>query len=200
MYLEPGSKLPLGWYWGKLGDALVQRKAYVEIDNGQSYKRVTVQLHGRGVILRDVIQGSNITTKKQYVLHTDDFLVAEIDAKVGGFGIVPAEANEAIVSSHYFIFEVNSELLLLPFLESFIRTGYITKGVSQFVRGSLNYAAIRPHHVLGIDFPFAPKKAQEELIHQMRMIDKAKAAIESQLEAVNALPLALLRHALNGES
>ena len=32
--------------------------------------------------------------------------MAEIDAKVGGFGIVPEALNDSIVSSHYFLFVV----------------------------------------------------------------------------------------------
>jgi type I restriction enzyme S subunit len=48
--------------------------------------------------------------------------VAEIDAKVGGFGIVPETLDGAIVSSHYFLFGLDESKLDRRFLDYFIRT------------------------------------------------------------------------------
>ena len=53
--------------------------------------------------------GAEIKTKRQQRVQAGDLLVAEIDAKVGGFGIVPAGLAGAIVSSHYFLYEVDTE-------------------------------------------------------------------------------------------
>src|SRR5688572_23890561 len=80
-------------------------------DGFTEYKRCRVQLHAQGIVLRDAIPGAEIKTKKQQVCKAGDFLVAEIDAKVGGFGIVPDDLDGAIVSSHYFLFDVNEEQL-----------------------------------------------------------------------------------------
>ena len=55
-----------------------------------------------------------------------DFLVAEIDAKVGGFGIVPDDLDGAIVSSHYFLFEVDERNSIRHFLDYFIRDSSIS--------------------------------------------------------------------------
>ena len=43
----------------------------------------------QGIVLRDEVTGALIKTKSQQVCRAGEFLVAEIDAKVGGFGIVP---------------------------------------------------------------------------------------------------------------
>src|SRR3990170_4383502 len=87
---------------------LIHRKEFIEIGDLENYKRCRVQLHAQGIILRDIVPGAEIKTKKQQVCKADDFLVAEIDAKVGGFGIVPEELDGAIVSSHYFLFEIDN--------------------------------------------------------------------------------------------
>ncbi|HLB70162.1 MAG: hypothetical protein OIN88_15110 [Candidatus Methanoperedens sp.] len=50
--------------------------------------------------------------------------MAEIDAKIGGFGIVPPELGGAIVSSHYFLFVLDEARLDRRFLDFFIRTPY----------------------------------------------------------------------------
>jgi type I restriction enzyme, S subunit len=87
-----------------------------------SYKRPRVQLHAQGIVQRDEVPGALIKTKAQQVCRAGEFLVAEIDAKVGGFGIVPASLDGSIVSSHYFLFLVDEAKLTLGFLDYFIRT------------------------------------------------------------------------------
>ena len=60
----------------------------------------------------------------------------QIDAKVGGFGMVPVELDGAIVSSHYFLFEINPEQLDYRFLEYYIRTTAFQSQIS--AQGSTN--------------------------------------------------------------
>lgn len=50
-----------------------------------------------GKVIRDIVKGAEIKTKKQQFCKKGDFLVAEIDAKIGGFGIVPENLDRAIV-------------------------------------------------------------------------------------------------------
>jgi hypothetical protein len=64
-----------------------QRRTFVSIDDFTEYKRCRVQLHAQGIVLRDTVLGAEVKTKKQQVCQAGDFLVAEIDAKVGGFGM-----------------------------------------------------------------------------------------------------------------
>lgn len=189
--------IPTTWSWKPLSKALTHRREYIEIDDGVCYQRVKVQLHGRGIVPRDIVPGAEIKTKKQKVLKANDFLVAEIDAKMGGFGIVPSALTGAIVSSHYFTFELDAEQLLPEYLAAFIRVGYITKGIELSVRGSLNYAAIRPAHILKMPFPFAPLPAQRDIIESMDAAQAAVLAAQHQLETLQSLPGAILRASIN---
>lgn len=104
------------WPLVTLGEVLTHRKDFIQINDLDTYKRCRVQLHAQGIILRDSVAGAEIKTKKQQVCKAGEFLVAEIDAKVGGFGIVPVELNGAIVSSHYFLFGINESRLDRRFL------------------------------------------------------------------------------------
>lgn len=190
--------IPDSWHWGFLSKALRHRREFITIDDNTQYRRVTVQLHGRGIVARDTVMGDQIKTKQQKLLRANDFLVAEIDAKMGGFGIVPAPLAGAIVSSHYFTFEIDSDLLLPGFLDAFIKVGFITKSVENSVRGSLNYAAIRPAHVLRMRFPFAPIPDQERVIERMASAELAIAAAQYQFETLQSLPGAIIREAVKG--
>lgn len=148
----------------ELGTVIKQRKESIVIDDAKIYKRCRVKLYGNGVVLRDPdgIEGKEIKTKKQQVCKTNDFLVAEIDAKFGGYGIVPTELNGAIVSSHYFLFEIDTTQLLSEFLEIVVKCNDFSKQVKS--TGSTNYSAIRPYHVLGYLIPLPSLEEQNILV------------------------------------
>jgi type I restriction enzyme S subunit len=149
------------WEIVSLEKVIKHRKEFIEIDESKEYKRCRVKLHVQGIELRDIIQGSAIKTKKQQLCKTNDFLVAEIDAKVGGFGIVPENLDGAIVSNHYFLFEVDNRLDK-GFFEYFIRTPDFRDQV--IARGSTNYAAIRPRDVLAYQIHLPPLEEQRRLV------------------------------------
>jgi type I restriction enzyme S subunit len=130
---------PSVWPRARLGELVRHRKEFITIDDLASYRRPRVKLHAQGVVVRDEVPGALIKTKAQQVCRTGDFLVAEIDAKMGGFGLVPEALAGAIVSSHYFLFEIDETRLARRFLDWFIRTPPFLEQVS--AQGTTNYAA-----------------------------------------------------------
>lgn len=150
------------WKYVPLGDAVIHRKEFIEIDDLSKYKRCRVQLHARGVVLRDEVEGGQIKTKRQQICHANEFLVAEIDAKMGGFGLVPPALAGAVVSSHYFLFSPQTAKLDPHFLGYYCRTAAFKDQVIS--RGSTNYAAIRPSHVLGYTIPLPPLEIQRRIV------------------------------------
>jgi len=151
-----------GWPTVKLGEVLRHRKEFITIDDVVSYRRPRVQQHGKGVVLRDEVPGALIKTKAQQVCRCGEFLVAEIDAKVGGFGIVPDALHGCIVSSHYFLFEIQRQQLDVQFLAYFVQTPGFLEQVN--AQGSTNYAAIRPSHVLNYEIRLPPLSEQRRVV------------------------------------
>lgn len=166
----------------ELGTVIKQRKESIVIDDAKIYKRCRVQLYGNGVVLRDPdgIEGKEIKTKKQQVCKTNDFLVAEIDAKFGGYGIVPTQLNGAIVSSHYFLFEIDTTKLLSEFLSIVVKCNDFSKQVKS--TGSTNYSAIRPYHVLGYLIPLPTLEEQRQIVqaYNDRIIEAKRLEDESK--------------------
>src|SRR5659263_114298 len=158
---------------GGAGEVIKHRNQFIQIDDLENYKRCRVQLHAQGIVLRDIVLGAEIKTKKQQVCRTGEFLVAEIDSKIGGFGIVPSELDGAIVSSHYFLFVTDEIRLDRRFLDFFIRTPYFREQVK--AQGSTNYAAIRPSDVLGYKIPLPPLPEQSLIVGR---IEELAAKIE----------------------
>jgi type I restriction enzyme S subunit len=164
-----------GWPLVPLGDVLTQRKEFIQISDSLKYKRCRVQLHAQGIVLRDEVPGIEIKTKAQQVCREDEFLVAEIDAKVGGFGIVPSGLEGAIVSSHYFLFAADPSVLDVRFLDYYIKTAAFRDQVT--AQGSTNYAAIRPSHVLAYIMPLPSLEEQRRIVERILVFAKKHAQI-----------------------
>lgn len=162
-------------YWAEvaLGDLLRHRKEFFTIDELATYKRCRVQLHAQGVILRDRITGAEIKTKTQQACRAGEFLVAEIDAKVGGYGIVPDDLDGAIVSGHYFLFQIDDRKLDRRFLHYFCRTPGFQEQIT--AKGTTNYAAIRPGDVLNYRIALPPLDEQRRIVAR---IEELAAKIE----------------------
>lgn len=166
------------WQRKPLSNFVRQRTEEVLLEDDEEYQRVTVRLKSRGIEPRDRIHGSQVKTKKQYRIHAHDLLVAEIDAKVGGYGIVPPELDGAVVSGHYFAYEIDQSLLDRRFLGFWLKTDDPLSQVLPFVRGALNYAAVRAYDFAKIEIPFPPLPEQERIAnileHALARISEAR--------------------------
>ncbi|WP_017364637.1 restriction endonuclease subunit S [Methylococcus capsulatus] len=179
------------WPVVPLAEVLRHRKEFITINDTQQYKRCRVQLHAKGILLRDIVSGADIKTKKQQVCRAGEFLVAEIDAKMGGFGLVPAELHGAVVSSHYFLFELDESCLDARYLDHYCRTERFRTQVE--AQGSTNYAAIRPADVLGYTIPLPPLAEQQALVARLDALAEKTRQVEAHLEAAERDAERLLR-------
>ena len=190
-----------GWQNARLSDVVAHRKQFITIDDTVSYKRPRVQLHAQGVVLRDELPGALIKTKTQQVCRSGELLVAEIDAKVGGFGIVPESLDGSIVSSHYFLFAIDDSKLDRRFLDYFVRTPTFRDQVE--AQGSTNYAAIRPAHVLGYDIPLPPLPEQQRIVARIEQlavnIDEARTLRRQSAAEAGALAASHAHRVFAGE-
>ena len=110
------------WKSVPLGEVIAHRSEFIEIKADEIYSRCRVQTSARGVVLRDRVEGSMIKTRRQQVCLAGEFLVAEIDAKMGGYGIVSPDLDGAIVSSHYFLYGIDESRLSKSFLNWYSKT------------------------------------------------------------------------------
>ena len=194
--------LPAGCKWVPMGEFLTLARDCFIIDDDQEYRLVTVKLHGKGIVPRSRLRGSQIKMKEQQRIHANQLLVAEIDAKFGGFGIVPVELEGAIVSGHYFLYNVDTAKVSPQFLECFISSDILTEQIQRYIKGALNYSAIRPHHLLQVRFPLPVENAddvQDAVIRKLAQIRRIQVHAERQLEAAGALARAVMKEAFDYE-
>ena len=182
------------WPIIRMREAIRERVNWIEIQDGMFYQRVTARVRNQGIELRDRIVGSFVKTKRQKLCQANDLLVAEIDAKVGGFGLIPAAADGAIVSSHYFLFEVDRSRVDLNWFDHVIRDGRLQRQVDAV--GSTNYAAIRPRDVGAFQIPLPPIPEQRAIASVLGAVEAAIARTKALIDAVGKAKHAIMRELL----
>lgn len=168
----------------KFSEIMKEDKQYNIIDDAREYQRVRVQWYGKGVIKRDKILGRKLKTKKQKVAKTGQFIVAEIDAKNGSFGVIPKELDGSIVSSHYFLFDLDKSRVSSKYFDYLIRHGPYKEIIQPRVKGTTNYAAIRPQDVLDLAVPLPSIEVQNIIVER---IAKQESIIENASKTASAI-------------
>jgi type I restriction enzyme M protein len=111
-----------GWKQVRLGRVLRRRKDACEIENGVTYKRLRIQVKGRGVVLRDECDGASIGTKRQFVVRQGQFVLSKIDARNGAFGVVPEEADGAVITGNFWAYDVDHSEIVPSLLQYLTRS------------------------------------------------------------------------------
>ena len=166
----------------KMGQFLKLRKEFFSINDSEEHQLATVQIHSRGIRERSRMLGVEIKTKKQQRIKAGDLLVAEIDAKVGGYGVVPPDLDGAIVSGHYFLYEIDQNQITSEYLDFYLKTGYPEQDLQQFVKGSVNYAAIRSQHFSELKIPLPSLEIQSSIVEKLFFIQR-------RIEEINILQI-----------
>lgn len=169
------------WEERPLEEAIRHRSEFFLINDPDTYRRVTVQTGAKGIVPRDQVTGFEIKTKKQQAIKADEFLVAEIDAKVGGYGIVPKEHEGAVVSSHYFLFSLDREQIDPRWLHWGCKRPQFQDQIR--ARGSTNYASIRLEKVLNVRLPLPPVDEQHRIVAKLDAAAERIARIEAAQSA-----------------
>lgn len=184
-----------------LSEILTYKNNFIKIDDSKQYKRVKIKLHRQGMVLRDEVKGYEIKTKSQQVCKAVQFLVAEIDAKVGGYGIVPEELEGAVVSSHYFLFDIDVNKVDLNYFEICMRSDYFFSQIK--AEGSTNYASIRPKDVLKINIPLPSLEEQKLIAQKVNHFLNNKKELDSLTntneELIQKLRSSILQEAVQGK-
>lgn len=172
----------LDWPLVRLKEGVRHRADWVELDDEKLYRRVTARVRNQGVKLRDEVPGFRIDTKRQQLCRAGQLLVAEIDAKVGGIGFIPDELDGAVVSSHYFLFDIDPNVFSRSWLDHVIRSGRLQRQVDAM--GSTNYAAIRPRDVLAFQVPRPPLSEQHAIGAVLEAVQEATATQAKLVETL----------------
>lgn len=209
VFPQPGHRLPAKWRWIRLGEICDEMYRYPSFYGMTHLSSGIPVIRGEHIDSRGEI--STIWTDYWYVspedsakfprtiLMTGD-LVFTVRGTIGKTGIIRQIHAGAQLSPNLIRISpsgsVESEYLWL-FLGS-------TRGTENAVEdNSVTVATVKAADLQALPIPLPPlpeqQRVAEVLREQMAVVEKAHMAAKAELDAINALPAALLRRAFNGE-
>jgi type I restriction enzyme S subunit len=89
------------WVKRMIGDVLHETSRPIEMDDDTEYYLVTVKRRYGGVVSREVLKGSAIKVKSQFLVEKNDFLISKRQIVHNACGLVPGSLHGSIVSNEY---------------------------------------------------------------------------------------------------
>lgn len=162
---------------------LERSKNIINIDDTCNYKRVTIKLYSKGVLLRDEIKGSEIGVKRQYIASKGQFIMSKIDARNGAFGIVPDFLDGAIVTNDFPLFNIDTNIINPNFFFLLTSTNVFIDLAKSCSSSTTNRQRIDIDKFLNFKVPLPTLQEQQEIVEAY--FTKINEANQLELEANN---------------
>ena len=189
------------WQQVRIGDVLTKTDDWAEIVSGQNYKQVTVRLWGKGVVLRNEVEGSKIAAKRRRFVQPGQFILSRIDARNGAFGLVPDELDGAVVSNDFPSFEIDRKLLLPNYLNWMSKTRDFVTLCQAASEGTTNRVRLQEDRFLAMTIPLPPLVEQQRIVARIdtlaTRIEEAKGLRAETMVEVEALAGSAARQLLS---
>lgn len=202
---KSGGPLPSGWRWVKLRDVVDVRDGTHDTPQyvNKGIPLITSKnLKPEGIDFSNVLyisEEDHNQIKKRSGVTKEDILFAMIGT-IGNPVIIETENQFSIKNVALFKFESSPVLngYFYYLLSSRLILDQLDKNSQGGIQKFVSLAVLR-----NLQIPLPQTSEQQRiagmLSEQMAVVDKARAAAEEELNAINALPAALLRRAFNGE-
>lgn len=186
----------------RVGDVLTRIKESITIEDHQKYKRVTIKMKHQGVFLRDIEIGAEIGTKNQFLIREGQFLLSKIDARNGAFGIVPAEADGAIITGNFWAFDVNQKELNIDLFHIMTSLPFFDELSKKASSGTTNRQYLDEKKFLGQEITIPSIEEQDAFIAHFKKLQSAQAQtfteLQTQSDLIAKLRASILSDAVSG--
>lgn len=158
----------------RIGSVLKRRKDQMTVSDEQWYKRITIRTNCSGVVVRDEVLGKEIKTKKQYYVRAGQLAVSKIDARNGAFGMIPAEADGAIITGNFWVYDVDLESADIDYLILLLSSDVFVQTWQDCSNGSGNRLYLQEAKFLDCRIPLPAPSIQNEIVSSYyRLIRKS---------------------------
>jgi len=174
-----------------LSQVLRQDTNYITELEPRLYSKLSVKLYGRGVTLDAPTDGSTVKMTRHQLAKPGQVILSEIWAKKGALGIVPPDGRGALVTSHFFLFDIDETQLLPRFIYWLLHGNYFADELDAQAHGTTGYAAIRPKQFLALEIPLPPLAEQQRLVARIeelaRRVEEARGLRREAVEEAGLL-------------
>lgn len=158
-----------------LSKLIRRKKDETIIQDLKTYCRLTIHLNGEGISIRDRVLGSEIGTKRQFIVKAGQLVLSKIDARNGAFGIVPTEGDGAIITGNFWAFDVDQALLDVKFFDYLTKTRLFIDFCKKASDGTTNRRYLQEEKFLTQRIELPPIEEQRRIVAQ---IEELAAKIE----------------------
>ena len=197
-------ELPQGWRQSVLGD-VCEKTATTDPRKNPKEHFVYIDISSidrtqKRVMNPTEMAGENAPSRARKIVKKGDVLVATTRPNLNAVAIIPKSLDGQICSTGFCVLR-SSKLIASEFLFYFVQTKVFIESVSDLVKGAL-YPAVTDKQIFAQQIYLPPIPEQKRLVSalnaKMATTQKALTVAQAELEAITALPSALLRKAFNG--
>ena len=169
-----------------LSDALTRRREAVCLEDAAEYTRITIRTNCGGVVVRDRLPGAKIKTKHQYRIHAGQLAVSKIDARNGAFGAVPPEAEGAVITGNFWVYDLCPQIARLDYLVRLLACPRFVQVWEACSHGSGNRLYLQEAQFLRSPVPFPPLLEQQALAQAFAAAEGRAGELDAQADALEA--------------
>jgi type I restriction-modification system specificity determinant len=150
----------------QIKEFLTRNKTAITVQDEITYQRVTIRVRNGGVIPRDEIKGTEIGTKKQFLISAGQFIFSKIDARNGAMGIIPEKLNGAIVTQDFLAYDIDTTKINPQYLVLVSTTKQFIDFCQSCSSGTTNRQRVDEDKFLNIQIPLPSLAEQNKLVEE----------------------------------
>jgi len=202
---KEGDTLPPSWRWARLrdvvSDSIEQCNPANRFEDVFTYIDISsVDNVSKRIVSPQVLHAPEAPSRARQIVRTNDVLVATTRPNLNAVALVSSELDGQICSTGFCVLRAFREELA-RYIFAYVQSPPFVRAVSALVQGAL-YPAITDDDVKDCWMSLPPPNEQRTIVarleSQMSVIQHIRQAAECQMEAINALPGALLREVFGG--
>mgnify|MGYP001665359883 CR=1 FL=1 len=168
----------------QIKEFLTRNKTAITVQDEITYQRVTIRVRNGGVIPRDEIKGTEIGTKKQFLVSAGQFILSKIDARNGAMGIIPEKLNGAIVTQDFLAYDIDTTKINPQYLVLVSTTKQFIDFCQSCSSGTTNRQRVDEDKFLNIQIPCPSLAEQNKLVEEYNAIIEEGNKIDIQIESI----------------
>jgi type I restriction enzyme S subunit len=158
------------WPIVRLGEVLTHYTNYIEAPEAREYRKLSVKLYGKGVVLDAPTDGAMLKMKRHQLANAGQVILSEIWGKKGAIGFVPPEGDGALCTSHFFLFDIREDKLDRRWLKAIFDANFLQEQLDAEAKGTTGYAAVRPKILLACEIPLPPLAEQRRVVARIEAL------------------------------
>jgi type I restriction enzyme S subunit len=174
-----------------LEDILKRSEEWIDIRPDKQYRQVTVKLWGKGAVLRDEVNGTEIAADRRFVIKSQQFILSRIDARNGALGIVPDSLDGAVVSTDFPVFTLDCSRILPKFLDWLSKTRDFVDLCKAASEGTTNRVRLKEERFLAAEISLPSLEEQRRIVARIEelaaRIEEARGLRREAGEEIKAL-------------